>query len=509
MMAILTYRLELLEPVLIRQVAGGDPNSGVGYPYIPGSAVRGALIGRYGGSKDAGDERFRRLFLDGRVRFLHAYPASSADRRALPTPLSWEAKKDEDPLAEVFDVVRALPGVLPSERKSMSGAFCDVHFDSEDATTSTRLITPATQINIHTARANRQSTTAEGATVFRYDSLAAGQTLIGAIVADDDKDLDELKSLLAGAATLLIGGSHTAGYGLVNIALDIEDGDAADEPFQEYQPLERPSQPIVVTLLSDTIVRDPRTGAAAAHLRPVIDVKPSLVRARTTVIGGFNRTWNLPLPQEWAIRAGSVFVYPYDQALLTRLRELEQTGIGERRAEGYGRIAVNWVSAAQIKISENSDGYLLAEDLVGEDRALAQQMVNRMLRAQMDQKLPGAINKWRPDRNTLQNSQISALRLVVRRGLTEGNLGVIPDYLEQMKKTGRDQVERARVGSQRLSAWLTSRANNPGGIWTDLGITTYPTIGDVTADKSADLEVEYTARLMDGVLRRFAKQEGL
>lgn len=508
-MAVLTYRLELLEPVLIRQVAGGDPNSGVGYPYIPGSAIRGALIGRYGGNKDAGDEKFRRLFLDGRVRYLHAYPASAGNRRTLPAPLSWEAGKNDDPLTEVFDVLMASPSLLPAKRKSVGGPFCDMSFDSEEATTSAKLLAPATQINIHTARANRQSTTAEGATVFRYDSLAAGQTLIGVIVADDDKDLAELKGLLAEGRPFLIGGSHTAGYGLVNITLDMTDGDGEDEEFQEYQPLDRRSQPIVVTLLSDAIVRDPETGAASADLQPVIDVKPSRVRARTTVVGGFNRTWNLPLPQEWAIRAGSVFVYPYDQALLTRLRALEQTGIGERRAEGYGRIAVNWASTAQIKISENSSDKLLAEDLVGDDRVLAQQMVDRMLRTQMDQALPAAINKWQVDRNGLQNSQISALRLVVRRAVSEGNLGVIPEYLEQMKKTGRDQVDRARVGSQRLSAWLTSRAHAPGSIWTDLKITTYPAIGDVTAQKSKHLELDYTARLMDGVLRRFVKQEGV
>ncbi|MFN8472209.1 MAG: CRISPR-associated RAMP protein Csx10 [Anaerolineae bacterium] len=503
-MSTLVYRLELLEPVLIRQVAGGDPNSGVGYPYIPGSAIRGALIGRYAGKKDASADNFRRLFLDGGVRFLHAYPRLPGGQRMLPVPLSWQSRKDVDSPSVVYDTVFLTTPPANAQLKGVTMPFCAVQGAASGGKTNVTLGRPALQINIHTARANRQRTTADGATVFRYDSLAAGQTFVGAIESDNAGDIATLKTLIEAAPQLLLGGSHLAGYGLVTIAVMPD-----NQPFQEYEALDDDPDYITVVLLSDTIVRDPATGAAAADLRPIIDFAPIRVIAKTTIIGGFNRTWNLPLPQEWAIRGGSVFVYEPDDELLKTLRELEKTGIGERRAEGYGRIAVNWLGADQLAVQQSSSKTPDRITVPTTEREMAQQMVNRMLRDRMDRALPAAINKWQGKRNGLQNAQISALRLVVRRALTEGNLGVIPDYLAQMKKTGRDQVERARVGSQRLSTWLTARANNPGGIWTDLNITKYPTIGDVTAEKSNDLELEYTARLMDGVLRRFAKQEGL
>ena len=43
----LTFQIHLHEPVLVTQVGSGDSNSAVGFDFIPGSVIRGALIGRY------------------------------------------------------------------------------------------------------------------------------------------------------------------------------------------------------------------------------------------------------------------------------------------------------------------------------------------------------------------------------------------------------------------------------------------------------------------------------
>ena len=84
-MKVIPYRIKLIEPLLATQIAG-DPNSAVSHPYIPGSMVRGAIVRAYlRGSGvttlDAGDEEARRLFFDGRTRYLNAYPTTSPSSR--------------------------------------------------------------------------------------------------------------------------------------------------------------------------------------------------------------------------------------------------------------------------------------------------------------------------------------------------------------------------------------------------------------------------------------------
>ena len=69
-MATITYKIELLEPLLIAE-AGGDENTTISADYISGTAMRGALIGRYG-TINLKDEKTRRLFFSDQTLFLNA-----------------------------------------------------------------------------------------------------------------------------------------------------------------------------------------------------------------------------------------------------------------------------------------------------------------------------------------------------------------------------------------------------------------------------------------------------
>jgi CRISPR-associated protein Csx10 len=70
--------------------------------------------------------------------------------------------------------------------------------------------------------------------------------------------------------------------------------------------------------------------------------------ASTRQIMGWNELWGTPRTKEVAIDTGSVFLFSTTvrekealQQLLKALFELEQTGIGRRKAEGFGRICVS------------------------------------------------------------------------------------------------------------------------------------------------------------------------
>ena len=505
-MKALTFELHLLEPLLATRLGGGDPNSAVGFEFIPGSMIRGMMISRYGrqNSNDATDATFRHLFLNDSVRFLNAYPQAYS-KRALPTPLSWHKEKDTVRTAPVYDFAVKDLTYDRQQWQKVAEPFAYLWVREEDGIGKVDLLKPTFTVNIHTAREDRQRITKGESTVFRYEALGPGQTFCGVVLADYEGDLEILKRWLPEGEVVYLGGSHLAGYGqasLQNVQMQ--------EDWCEYTPIGEDTDAIIVTLLSDTLIRDPLTGAYVATLEPVLGCAHEQAFIRVRVVGGFNRKWNLPLPQSLAIQAGSVFVYRAQYDLLRRLKDLEACGIGERRAEGFGRIAVNWHRTATIQPVERFGSQQPPFTLQDKDRQsirLAHQMVERMLRQQLDGALIAAVNRLRIQ-DPPSNAQLSRMRVVVRQALSQGNPQIIIQHLAGMRKIARDQFQRARIGSDRLDEWLESRVRNIQSIWDVLGVDQRqsPTLGGIKPEWTSDLALEYTVRLIDRVLRKAQKE---
>lgn len=572
----LTIHLYLQSPLLISQLGGGDPNSSIGFHYIPGSTLRGAIISRYlnGQDTDAADPDFQRLFLSGSVRFLNGYPLAANGRRSLPLPLSWQRQKDvkttvardwaigkpgtgRQAETSTAQMAEQSPGQTSEQKSDTDQAwkgigdrkFCYLQGSKAE------LSEPTMQINIHIAREDRQRPTADGAAIFRYDALAAGQCFAAMIVAEDAADLQTIKSLLPDGTRLPLGGSRSAGYGWV--VVHYPEGDE-DQPFTEpetewYAAIEdiatmAPPKKLIVTLLSDTLIQDPETGAYGADLKAVLGVDAEERFVRLHKVGGFNRKWNLPLPQAEAIRAGSVFVYPYSASLQDTLHKLVEKGVGNRRVEGFGRIAVNWHQSAEIELIEQSEANDENTDAcekiqaarrnrpeITQSQALTQQIVKRLLRAQLDRLLLQAINIHTIHRRGMRNAQLSRIRVVARHALEPHHLPKaaadkrihgLADFLIQLKKSARDQLERARIHTivsaqqemkqngdvqtheEVYSTWLEELAKKPDTVWTMLQVPDQlPTLGQIDAQLTAELAVEYAVRLIDGTAQLASREE--
>lgn len=502
-MKALTYELYLLEPLLATRLGGGDPNSAVGFEYIPGSMIRGMVVSRYARQNptDAANEDFRRLFLDGRVRFLNAYPQAYG-QRVLPVPLSWHQEKDGDPTAPIYDFAVEVPNG-GQQWQRVKQPFCHL-WESEDGSYKVELAKPERHINIHTAREDRQRVTKGESTVFRYEAIAPEQTFRGVILAEQESDLELLQQWLPAGEVVTLGGSHLAGYGQARLQKV-----AIQDDWCEYTPVGEDTDCIIVTLLSDALIRDPRTGAYVTTLEPIVGYAHTQAFVNVQVVGGFNRKWNLPLPQAPAVQAGSVFVYSAQDNLLARLRSLEQSGIGERRAEGFGRIAINWHRAAEIKPVEKPAStqplpfQLQSDGSIG----LARRMVERMLRQKLDRALVVAVNRFKIE-NPPSNAQLSRMRIVARQALSQDNPQIIIQHLGVMKRAARDQFQRARIDKERLDDWLRARAENVQGIWNLLGVDQgrIPVLGEVRPDLTEALALEYTVRLIDRVLQKAQKE---
>ncbi len=570
-MKILKYRIELLEPTLVTSLEG-DPNSAVAFDYMPGSVLRGILIGKYLGSKlsnakeskstsdDATDRTFRRLFLDGTTRYLNGYPLDRDGRSGLPVPTSWQRVKGKE--GEIFDFA-VEPHEDTQQWQSVSRPFYTLSDDGE-----VRLIEPLRNVAVHTqrtarfGRAVREKAAGENSqasrkaikvlepdeipgTVYRYDALAAGQAFQAAIICDHDADETTLRDLIVGYVTL--GGSRSGGYGRAKMSL-VTDSHSDWDPIGDGDDL--PRGKLIVTLQSTVLLRDERGQFAVdpellgrvlgKHLQVgALKLESAFLGAET--IGGFNRKWGLPLPQTLAARMGSVLLFEDPGCNPALLRDLEVRGIGERRAEGFGRIVFNRQRAATLTVEgtpsqRHRPAVLSIKDTPS--RQLASLMVHRMLRQRLDRSLLAAASAVSID-NPPSNAQISRLRGVVLEALRQEtpDISNIARLIRSVGERGsaRRQFERSyvRVREHGFRAKADTTANKEPllrwlnrllryerqGAWTMddnewrgflhvSGEEVRIKIADVAAEVDDRLRLEYILRLVDLVLAQTVKRRG-
>lgn len=518
----LTYTLNLRQPLLIGQVGAGEENSAITFNHIAGSTIRGALIGRYmaqnGDELNPANEEVRQLFFNGTVTFLNAYLADHVGKRSLPVPRSWMIEKNDTDNESGTITDNAFVSVAHiREPKVVSAPFCNAtftEFDGGAAKASGRatiLYAPKHHTGLHNASTRRYIKQENDSVVFRYEAVAADQSFCGAILSNDNLLLDKLEALLE-APDLFLGRSRSAGYGHTEIVAL-----ARVEDWQEYMAV-TPKQPvdgITLTLLSDTILRngygqytsDLATVAAIADL----GIKPKRSFLRADLTGGFNRKWGLPLPQIPVVAAGSVWVFPKSQAIEDALQKLVATGIGERRIEGFGRVAVNWQQFPYLeKRPPNRERqYTSTIALNGQVKRLAKEMVQRLYRQQLDQKLLSVLD----DNLTIsgivpENTQLSRLRIIVRHAWRDRDRQVVQTFLRKMKPLARNQYLQARVGTKSLLQWLEEGWQDDK-LWRDyfyISTTNLPQLGGVQATEDDALKLEYMARLIDTLCNQAIKR---
>lgn len=522
-----TYNLHLLDPVLVNQIGGGDPNSAVGFDYIPGSVIRGAIIGMYLQSRktkdmDASDEEFRNIFFNDNVLFLNAYPFIS-ERRALPVPLSWRSKKDEKNQVydnSICDRLEFDEDGLRIIWTSVSEPFCILANDNTNA--STLKYCPDKCVTLHTARGDRSNVTGKKkessvpsddkstmkSTMFRYESLDSDQAMCGVILVKDEACSEILSKILCEnknePLTLKLGKSHLAEYGRVRLEnLKIQDN------WKEYEPVgEDGEEFIVVTLLSDAIIRDEQTGSYIGNISPALGIKDPIKRfVQISIKGGFNRKWNLPLPQIQVIVAGSVFVYENTDGLRDTLNEFEMLGIGEKREDGFGRIAIDWHKEDEFEIAEfKKDTKTINNTLTEENIPFISKIAERLLKVKLDQLLLEKINDSKI-KSPPKNAQVSGIRNVMRDAFVAENPCLVIKYLSKMKRKARDQFQHARVNDMSLYEWIESSFQNPPKVWGDMNaLSASCSLGEIKASSMDNLSLEYTFRLIDGVLHKAQKE---
>ncbi|MCC2693896.1 RAMP superfamily CRISPR-associated protein [Nodularia sp. LEGE 04288] len=524
-MKTITFSLHTKQPLLATSFQG-DPNSDVSYNYIPGSMIRGAIIGRYMkeyhlSQLDLNNDIVKRLFFDKNTCYLNGYLLSQKQKRTLPVPLSWVKDKDAQlsekvPLISVYDLsieVEEKPETPKSVGESFWTKEGEVTFYKEKR-----------RINIHTRRDRKKGRSSqEEGEIFCYDAIDTGQVFQAAVLCNE-ADVDFLKNLLQKTADIWIGGSQSAGYGHTKIS-DVNCHDTWNEiNIPSTKRINR--ECLTITLLSDLILRDEwgqyavippskqyQTPAPLTkELEKVLGtLKPQRSFASNNLVGGFNRKWGLPLPQVPVLKAGSVFVF--DKIFLTseKIQQLENLGIGERRVEGFGRIAVNWLEERHFQAKQPEPAKTSSQPLLKlpESQTLAAQMAERLLHQKMEQALQKQIGYLKIE-GQISNSQLSRLQMVAQQALSTGDCDLVLSLLNNLPSNATGQFERAKIRDKSLKQKLNEWLNNPMS-WIENSQTVK--IADVErsiTDKFArknKLAEKYTLRLIMAVAKKAIKEK--
>ncbi len=223
---------------------------------------------------------------------------------------------------------------------------------------------------------DRESGTVQEGILYNRRVFEEGMRFWGAIKVPDDGDLEnKLKSFLEqiGQSGLVrVGTGRTRGMGKVTFLRESKKEEDAFSKFHKrldefHTLLEEPAKQLgledryffALTLHSPLILVDDflryqgtidgPTLEKLLGCEETIKIEQIYQSAQMRRVTGWLEVWGLPRMNEYAIETGSVFLFscnatqgtPAHETLLQRLFELEEQGIGKRRAEGFGRVRVS------------------------------------------------------------------------------------------------------------------------------------------------------------------------
>ncbi len=511
----LELQITLHAPLLLGQTRAGEENSMRSLPYISGAVIRGGLavqfIQRYGVTTDPLQHHtLGPAFFAGNTHFLNAYRCSSDGQRSLPLPTCLYASKEEirQWADDTDDKSLKLENWATNFPESDQSRLGFERYETEDNTCvldedKLTLISIQREAAPHISRSRtRQRDPRKDTALFSYEAIAAGQKFKSVIVSADLNLLKTIANDLTQMPELTLGGSRSAGYGRISIVATLKED---WEEVSESEPDDDNS--VCITLLSDAIVRDEH-GNYAADIGMALGATPLRSFVRRRIVGGFSQKWGLPLPQANAIAAGSVFVFAAADLPRALLDEVRQHGLGERRDDGFGRIAINWATQGKLDLCKDSQNpnQLVPTITSKLGKLAAKQIVNARLQSIIDNKLRNKTQNLTIMRLP-SNATTARLRLAARASVLQHSTQPLSDFLKDVEgKPAGKKIEQARIDGNSLTQWVEARINPSANNLRYLEITDEEKnfkLGGIAADID---DSDLGARLVEAVLKTAIKE---
>ena len=355
--------------------------------FIPGSAVRGALAGRYIACKKLEDANtdpvFRRLFLEDNIKFLPAYPAGVlhtgndsdfSEREPFILPLS--LMKNKEGTRTVDLAAGTDPGAGFKKLTGFAVRYGEKLFRLE----------PRVQISFHMSRNEEKErfhgTSREGH-IYNYEYLEPLQFFKGSIFLNDAVDsetVEVLNNLLSGS--LRLGRSKNAEYGTCRVCAVRETAMPAARTA--------PDKPLYLCALTPYIPYGDWQNADEAISEAVREIEnrsgihiekaQGKIFAAKDFLNGFVGVWHAKRATVPVLTEGSLF--PVACADVSALAEFLALGIGQRTGEGFGQFKLWQPLEENVVFAEPDDAVAkpahLPEELV---KKAGEIIRNRLLQA--------------------------------------------------------------------------------------------------------------------------------
>lgn len=347
-----------LEPLKIG--AGGSKANQIepSKDFIPGSTIRGALIGQWKRKDEQSFEANKSSILT-QVDCYNAYPYCVEDL-FIPVPLhlrmskhEWRKAKMSDrryseelnPVVQLANLLQEGPG---KDKNTLEYRFVAV----KDGYMVGLNVNKEYRIHHNTIRREGEK---ERDNLFRYQAIETGQTF--RTIIRYDSSLEQLvEPMLEQLSDVYIGGAKGSGYGLCRWKLikgGIADYRDAMQSLGLRMVKKGANEQLIITCLSDCLCRN-NAGQPINYISPeeienLCGVPVKLINQfiQSGMTEGYNTTWKTRYPKEATVKAGSVLVYQLlrkltDEEKARMIQALESRLIGNRTQDGYGWIGVDF-----------------------------------------------------------------------------------------------------------------------------------------------------------------------
>lgn len=464
------YKITNKSPMIF-PVPGGNPNKVSTLDYVPGSVVRGYAATQILRNETAESDKFQNMIISGKVCFGNAYLAKSngSNIRLQPTPLSFKQEKGADTTSSfnVFDMLD-YKAEENQQYSSVGFKYIDLFQSGSKEFENCKL----SEAFHHSRNVNKKDLDND---IFHYQNIKAEQSFIGWISfkASSEKELltleNSIKEIFKDKISILLGRSKTTQYG-GNCTFEFID-------YKEKHKIESIKKNSLLTVLavSPVVIRDQITGQYdPSYFEHWLNAKLSnklCLKAKylsTEMVGGFNRKWGMPVPQNKAASTGSVWVFECQEDIDSEtLKSIQFSGAGSRLTEGYGEIQIlsekPWtprfsIQKAIVNKRDEEDRITLSNAEKEELKFLQKSIIRNEL---ISYAITKSAEKAKLASRIPTSSTISRLRGVLRNenpATAISNLGDLLKDDDGLKLNAQRQLSKCRLDNETLKSFLVRLA---------------------------------------------------
>ncbi len=425
--------------------------------YVPGTALRGALIGSF--VKAGKFDGLKDMLLSDDVVFHNAYIVVN-EKELIPSPKGfYEDKTVNGDEAKEIENLLTKGKFTPGNKRAALGKYC--YFDGDCIFYTHVEMGSDMKIN----KGNRNG---EKKNVFRNQYIKPGYTFSAYISFSDDAvkagvhdEMEKVLNQMKDEDALTLGGSRSFGYGKCSIGkIDVSD----QMPYAELSGSDvKDLQDVAyMMLLSDTAMIN-KNGVAVGLDTDILKDKLGLNKLEielcsTSVVNrqGYNRTWQTWLPSNKMYEMGSVFKLSFPGEVISADTALKimQEGIGIRTNEGFGLVAffarnVYEKLTYKKEIKQNStyesvSGGELNPDEVETLRIAARGHYMKLIDRAVDEACLSQ-KKGALDVSRLNSSQLGTIESIILSNLYSQNENAAFTKLGEYFSSAKDNDSRRRV----------------------------------------------------------------